>query len=89
MNKMTKDNITLQKGLVILEAEMESFRSEGSAMRFDIMIGGRYNRTFTFSCQAGMDYTSNDLKAYVKLKYPSLANKDFEVKYCGKPTFRN
>lgn len=57
-------------------------------MKLDIMFGDKWGGYLSFPCTVGQEYTIEELKAFARMKKPSLANKDFEVIPTAQPVFR-
>lgn len=72
-----------------ITGSVDSFIAVSSPMRFDIMSGERFKGQLIFPCTVGQEYTYEELKAFCRLKRPSLANTEFELLPTGKPIFRN
>lgn len=68
--------------------EIYSLIPKLSPMKPDVMIGGSWIGQVTFQCQVGVEYSYDELKAFARIKKPSLANKDFEVIPTDQPVFR-
>lgn len=59
--------------------EIYSVIPKTSPMKLDVMIGSSWSGQVSFQCQVGIEYTIDELKAFARMKKPSLDEKDFEV----------
>ena len=59
-----------------------------SPLKLDIMVNGIWHGQVTLPCQVGVEYDINELKAYARIKKPSLDGKDFELIPTAQPVFR-
>ena len=71
-----------------METSLQSFIALSSPLRFDIMVGGRYNGQLVFPCNVGSEYSYKEIEMFCRLKRPSLSKKDFNLFLTGKPKFR-
>lgn len=70
-----------------MKTKIISYRSKGSSMKLDIMVGNRWNGTLVFPCTPDAEYGYEELKAYARLQRPSLVGKGFELLPCEPPRF--
>lgn len=63
-------------------------RRQGREMQLDMMVGSCWSGQVSFPCQLGVEYTIDELKAFARMKKPSLANKDFELIPTAQPVFK-
>ena len=59
-----------------------------SPLKLDVMVNGIWRGQVTLPCQVGVEYDINELKAYARIKKPSLDGKDFELIPTAQPVFR-
>ena len=62
-----------------MKATIYSVIPKVSPMKLDIMEGDIWLGQVTLPCQVGVGYDINELKAYARIKKPSLEGKDFEL----------
>ena len=68
--------------------ELFTFRPKTNKVKLDIMFGDKWGGQVLFPCTPGVEYTDDELKAFARMKRPSLIGKDFCVLPCDKPKFR-
>lgn len=70
-----------------METKIISYRSKGSSIKLDIMVGDRWKGTLVFPCTPDAESGYEELKTYARLQRPSLVGKDFELLPCEQPRF--
>lgn len=68
--------------------EIYSVIPKTSPIKLDVMVGSCWSGQVSFTCTPGVEYTIDELKAFARMKKPSLANKDFELIPTAQPVFR-
>ena len=66
-----------------------SFTPQRKGVKWDIMIGSNWKRQVTLPLQVGVEYSQEELKAFVRLQRPSLIGKEFDVLPSEDPVFRS
>ena len=59
-----------------------------SPMKLEVMVGSSWSGQVSFPCQLGVEYTIDELKAFARMKKPSLEGKNFEVIPTAQRVFR-
>jgi hypothetical protein len=57
-------------------------------IKWDIMIGSNWKGQVTLPLQVGVEYSQEELKAFVRLQRPSLRGKEFDVLPSNSRVFR-
>ena len=65
-----------------------SYTPYTSVLKLDIMQADRFRGQVSMPVTPGVEYDYEELKSWVRLKKPSLSNKEFDIIPCGKPKFR-
>ena len=58
-------------------------------MKLDVMIDDRWKGQVVFPSCPGLEYSYEELKAFARMKKPSLVGKEFDLIPSGKPIFRD
>ena len=58
-------------------------------VKWDIMIGSNWKGQVTLPLQVGVEYTKEELKAFVRMQRPSLKDKEFDVFPSDDPVFKS
>ena len=66
-----------------------SFTPQRKGVKWDIMIGSNWKGQVTLPLQFGVEYSQEELKAFVRLQRPSLIGKEFDVLPSDDPVFRS
>lgn len=65
-----------------------SFIPQRKGVKWDIMIGSNWKGQVTLPLQVGVEYSQEELKAFVRLQRPSLIGKEFDVLPSNSRVFR-
>ena len=72
-----------------MEKFVYSIIPEKTPLNLDIMLGNRWRGCVSFPCTPGAEYSCEELKAFVRMKMPSLTSKAFDVIPTSQPVFKN
>ena len=50
-----------------------------SPVNLDIMFGNKWGGSLSFPCTPGVEYSYDELKAFARIKRPSLEGKSFDL----------
>lgn len=73
----------------ICRNESISFIPQRKNVKWDIMIGKTWKGQVTLPLQVGVEYTKEELKAFVRMQRPSLKDKEFDVFPSDDPVFKS
>jgi len=60
-----------------------------SPLKMDVMVNDIWSGQVSFPCQVGVEYDIEELKAFARIKKPSLEGKSFELIPTEQPVFKN